>query len=33
VRDQHGREGGLDVIGSVLEQGGRYKLFSYVVDR
>jgi len=33
VRDEQGREGALDVMGSVVEKGGRYKLFSYVVDR
>jgi hypothetical protein len=33
VRDQQGREGALDVMGSVIEEAGRYKLFSFVVDR
>jgi len=33
VRDEKGRERTLDVMGSVLEKDGRYKLFSYVVDR
>ena len=33
VRDEQGREGGLDLFGSVIERDGRFKLFSYVVDR
>lgn len=32
VRDEQGREGSLDALGSVIEKNGRYKLFSYVVD-
>lgn len=32
VRDQEGAERELRVFGSVLEQGGRFKVFSYVVD-
>jgi len=32
VRDENGAERSVRLFGSVLEQGGRYKLFSYVVD-
>jgi hypothetical protein len=32
VRDADGKEQTLDLFGSVLEDGGRYKLFSFVVD-
>lgn len=33
VRDEAGRPLSIDVIGSILQDGDRYKLFSYVVDR
>lgn len=32
VRDEKGADRSVRLFGSVLEQGGRYKLFSYVVD-
>lgn len=32
VRDEAGREGRLDLFGSVMERDGRYKLFSFVTD-
>jgi hypothetical protein len=32
VRDKSGKQQTLDLFGSVLEDGGRYKLFSFVVD-
>ena len=33
VRDERGREGAIDVFGSVLEKDKRFKLFSFVVNR
>lgn len=32
VRDQEGKRAALQLFGSVLEQAGRFKVFSYVVD-
>jgi len=32
VRDEEGKERQLRIFGSVLEKGGRYKVFSYVIN-
>lgn len=32
VRDEQGREGRIRLFGSIIRQGGRSKVFSYIVD-